>query len=79
MPETKQNGIAIRTYRELRGLSRDDLAKRVGKSYPYLANIENEFKDATPLLINQIAIALDIPPAAIARRPVYAEIVEATA
>lgn len=67
-----QNGTAIRTFRELRGLSRDDLAQRVDLSYPYLANIENEHKVPTPEVLHRIALALDVPVAAICRRAIYA-------
>lgn len=69
----RHNGVAIRTFRTLRGLSRDDLAKRVGVSYPYFANIENEYKDGTPELLHRIALALDVPVAAILRQPLLAD------
>jgi transcriptional regulator with XRE-family HTH domain len=73
--ETKQNGTAIKTFRVLRGLSRDDLVKKLtGVSYPYLANIENEYKDPTPEVLHRIALALDVPVAAICRRPIFAEV-----
>lgn len=80
MTQTKQNGAAVKTFREIRGLSRDDLVKRIadqhggGVSYPYLANIENEYKDPTPEVLHRIALALDVPVAAILRRPIYAEV-----
>lgn len=69
----RHNGVAIRTFRTLRGVSRDDLAQQVGVSYPYYANIENEHKDGTPELLHKIALALDVPIAAILRQPLLAE------
>lgn len=71
--QRRQNGVAITTFRELRFIKRDDLAKRLGISYPYLANIENEYKDATPALINRIALELEVPVKALLRRPLYDE------
>jgi DNA-binding XRE family transcriptional regulator len=72
---TKQNGTAIKTFREMRGMSRDDLVKRLtGVSYPYLANIENEHKDPTPEVLHRIALALDVPLQAIMRRALYADV-----
>jgi transcriptional regulator with XRE-family HTH domain len=73
MPDTRQNGYAIRTFREIRGLTRDQLAEKIDKSYPYLANIENEHKDPTPEVIHRIALVLDVPVAAIMRRGIYSE------
>jgi transcriptional regulator with XRE-family HTH domain len=73
MAPKRHNGVAIRTFRTIRGISRDDLAKQVGVSYPYYANIENEHKDGTPELLHKIALALDIPIAAILRAPLMAE------
>lgn len=72
MEQTRQNGTAIRTFREMRAMTRDDLAQKIDKSYPYLANIENEHKDPTPEVLHAIAAALDVPVAAIVRRPIYA-------
>lgn len=74
MSETKQNGTAIKTFREMRGFSRDDLVKKLtGVSYPYLANIENEYKDPPIEVVHRIALALDVPVRAITRRPLYTE------
>jgi transcriptional regulator with XRE-family HTH domain len=72
-PQPKRhNGCAIKTIRTIRGISRDDLANVVGVSYPYLANVENEHKDGTPELLHKIAMALDVPIAAILRGPIMA-------
>lgn len=68
-----QNGTAIRTFRTIRGLDRDELAKKVNVSYPYFANIENEHKPGTAELLHRIALALDVPVAAILRRPLLAD------
>lgn len=72
--EPKQNGTAIKVFREMRGLDRNGLVEKLeGVSYPYLANIENEYKDPPAVVIQRIALALDVPVAAIVRRPLYAE------
>jgi len=68
----RHNGSAITTIRKIRGISRDELAQRIGTSYPYLANIENEHKEGTPELIHKIALALDVPVSAIVRQPLMA-------
>lgn len=73
MIETRQNGTTIRVIREIRGLSRDDMAVKIDKSYPYYCNIETERKDPTPEVLHRIARALDVPVAAILRRGIYAE------
>lgn len=74
MKEPKQNGRAIATFREMRGLSRDDLVKKLNRiSYPYLSNIENEYKDPPVEVVYRIALALDVPVEAILRRKIYAE------
>lgn len=76
--DTKQNGTAIRTFREMRGLTRDDLVQKflsygasdkARMSYPYLAHIENEYADAKVETVERIALILDVPVAAIIRRP----------
>jgi transcriptional regulator with XRE-family HTH domain len=78
--DTTQNGAAIRTFRELRGLSRDDFVKKLltdpddddtGPGYTHVANIENEHRDAKPALLHRIALVLDVPVAAICRKPIY--------
>lgn len=76
---TKQNGTAIATFRECRGLNRDQLAEKLGISYPYLANVENEHKDASPALVQRIAIELDVPVKAICRRAIYTPTAAASA
>jgi len=61
VPNISQNGPAIRTIRVLlRKMSRDDLAKQLGISYPYLTNIENEYKNAPEYLLQGIAAALEV-------------------
>lgn len=71
MTETKQNGAAIRAFRESRGYTRDEMAVKIGKSYPYYCNIEYEQKDPPAEVVNKIALALDVPLAAICRRNIY--------
>jgi transcriptional regulator with XRE-family HTH domain len=69
----KHNGDAIKTIRTLRGLSRTDLGERVGATYSHIANLELEFKSASPELIHRIATALDVPVAALLRQPMSAQ------
>lgn len=80
MPLTRQNGTAISTFRDMRGMSRNALVDKIIRldtgikmSYPYLANIENEHKEAPSATLHAIAAVLDVPVAAILRRPIYAE------
>ena len=73
MGNPRQNGTAIRTFRVLRCMSRDELVEKLQTiSYPYLANIENEHKSATPEVLHKIAKALDVPVASIVREPLFA-------
>jgi len=71
--ETRQNGSAIRAIREMRGLSRNSLAAKIGKSYSYYCNIENEHKEPTAEMLHSIAMWLDVPVAALLRRGLYEE------
>ena len=54
-------------------MSRDELAQRIDRSTPHLANIENEFADVKVEVLHRIARELDIRVEAICRRPLYAE------
>ena len=66
---TRQNGYAVRTFRQLRGLSVDDLAKKIGVTAPHLRNLENEHRSARPEHLAAIALALDVPELALKRMP----------
>lgn len=63
----RQNGAAIRAIRQREGLSVDQLANQVGFSAPHLRNIENELKNASIEHLAAIALALDVPLAALRR------------
>lgn len=63
----KQNGFAIRAFREKEGLSVQTLATTVGISGPHLRNLENEFRNASPQHLCRIARALGVPVAALQR------------
>lgn len=58
-------GSTVRSMREMRGMTADDLATRVGKSRPYIANIEAGRKPLTAELLARIADALHVPQIAI--------------
>lgn len=60
--ERARNGEALRTIRELRGLTADELAQELGISRPYLSNIENGRKNLTPQLALQAADVLKVRP-----------------
>lgn len=50
----------VRVWREHRGMTTLDLAKRVGISAPYLSQVETGKRDGTVKLFRQIADALDV-------------------
>jgi transcriptional regulator with XRE-family HTH domain len=58
-------GQTIRTMREMRGMTADQLATAVGKSRPYIANIEAGRKPLPPKLLPKVADALHVPQIAI--------------
>lgn len=60
-------GATIRQLREARHVTLDELATAIGKSRPYLSNIEAGRKRLTPVLLGQIAIVLDVRPVSIVR------------
>lgn len=67
-PSVAINGEALRTFRVLRGLSRQDLAERAKPaSYSHIANLETEEKVASPELVHRLALALDVPVGALVR------------
>jgi len=67
-PTVVLNGDALRAFRVLRGLSRQDLADRAKPaSYSHVANLETEEKVASPELAHRLALALDVPVGALLR------------
>lgn len=69
-PLTRQNGFAIRTIRQIKGITPKDLAERCGlKHTQSLRNIETEQKSVSEEALNKIAQALDVDAAAIRRLP----------
>ncbi|HHC09309.1 MAG TPA: helix-turn-helix domain-containing protein [Actinobacteria bacterium] len=54
-------GRRVRHYRKVRGLTLDELSRRVGKPAPYLSMLENGKKEPRLGLINDLAVALDVP------------------
>jgi transcriptional regulator with XRE-family HTH domain len=61
----RHNGAAIRAFREIRGLSVAELARRSGVTSPALSNIEHHNKRLSAALANRIARELRIDLAAI--------------
>lgn len=76
-PEWVRQGATVRQMREMRGLSVDDLAKRLrlsgGRSVsrPYMSNIEAGRKRLTPTLAAQIAEVLVVAQISILRPDEY--------
>jgi transcriptional regulator with XRE-family HTH domain len=67
-PSVAINGEALKTFRILRGMSRQDLAERAKPaSYSHIANLETEEKDPSPELVHRLALALDVPVSALLR------------
>lgn len=67
-PSVAINGEALKAFRIMRGLSRQELAERAKPvSYSHVANLETEEKVASPELVHRLALALDVPAAALVR------------
>lgn len=65
--EAERVGATLRTIRELRGFTVDELAREVCISRPYLANIEAGRKPLSDVLLAKIATALGVRQLAIMR------------
>jgi DNA-binding XRE family transcriptional regulator len=52
---------AVKLWREHRGLTQQELAKRVGISKPYLSQIETGKRQGTVETLSALARALDVP------------------
>lgn len=65
--EHEHQGVALRTIRELRGMTVDQLAAEMGISRPYLANIEAGRKKLSQVLLAKAADALAVPQIALVR------------
>ena len=65
--EAERVGATLRTIRELRGWTVDELAREIGISRPYLANIEAGRKPLSDVLLAKIADQLRIRQLAIMR------------
>lgn len=75
-PTVRQNGHALRAFRQLRGLSVAELAKRGSVSAPALRNWELENKALPLVKAERLCIALGITVAAIDRDMPLASSVE---
>ena len=54
-------GSRIRQARELRGLTQEQLAKRVGRDQSLIAHVESGFKEASDDLLQAIAEQANLP------------------
>lgn len=61
----KSNGHAIKAIRERSGLSVTQLAEMIGRTRPFISNIEANRRDGSPEVIKAIAEALKVPITAI--------------
>lgn len=66
-PTVRQNGHALRAFRQIRGLSVAELAARARVSRPALANWELEHKALPTVKAERLCAILSIPLAAIDR------------
>lgn len=57
----KPNGPQIKAARERAKLSRSQLGKRVGKSYQWIYNLENEIRTTKNETFYLLAEVLDVP------------------
>ena len=57
---TKEFGDLLRTARERKGMSRNDLVEATGLSYPYISQLETAYRKPSPAAIQKLADALDI-------------------
>ncbi len=73
-PIVRQNGKAIRAFREMRGLSVNELAQRVGVSGSALRNWELENKSLPRVSANRLATELEIELGAFVRTPLDSEV-----
>lgn len=64
-PEWERMGATLREVRILQGFTADELANGIGKSRPYVANIEAGRKPLTPMLATKAARFLKVPRAAL--------------
>ncbi len=60
--ERERSGEALRTVRELRGITANELAQALDVSRPYISNIENGRKNLTPALAIKAAKILKVRP-----------------
>ena len=72
-PEDVRRGVVIKTLRELRGMTRTELGRAIGKSDKLIQAIETGYRRPTPEVISNIAATLDVPQIAITL-PDYAQI-----
>jgi transcriptional regulator with XRE-family HTH domain len=67
-PEMIRVGATIKALRDAHGMSRNELAKAIGKSVQLLGFIEGGTRRATPEVCRKVADTLGIPLAAITVR-----------
>lgn len=71
--ERRRVGATLRALRQRRGFTADQFACELGKSRPYLANIEAGRKPLPEVLLARAADLLDVPQVAIVREGYYDE------
>ncbi len=66
-PEWVRVGATLKALREARGIPLGEFATKLGKSYPYVSNIEAGRKRLTPPLVARASELLGVRPAALVR------------
>jgi transcriptional regulator with XRE-family HTH domain len=61
LPAYRFSGAKLRAAREARNASRDELARRIGRSESLITLIELDYKRPTPEKLCELAVALDVP------------------
>ena len=69
--ERERIGATLRAIREAHRLTCDQVATAIGKSQPYLSNIEAGRKPLTWDLLNALTVALNVAPGAIVRNDYF--------
>ena len=54
-------GINVRKFRNLRGMSQEDLAFECGRHRTYISGVERGIRNPTVVVLEEIAIALEVP------------------
>lgn len=71
--ERRRIGATLKALREKRGYTADQFANEIGKSRPYLSNIEAGRKPMPEWMVARAADLLNVPQVALVREGYYTE------